>query len=639
MSLARFSLPQRLRRPPVLPPPAGRAQDRCPHRGAATRSVTVLTAVAAALVAISPPAGVFMAGRAHVEAALEASAALHAVEVAEMARTNPAIWQSDALQIPAPSRGRAADELRRVYDVAGRLVMESRPARPVAWPIASRLEAVQVGGVRMGDAEATRSLRGVLLGTLLASLLSGALGILVFLLLRVLPIRRMDAALRRASHLATHDLLTGLPNRVHFADRLDRAMARARRQNGAAAVLCLDLKRFKSVNDTLGHAAGDDLLKEISRRLEACLGRDDMLARLGGNEFAVLQMPAVQPQAADALARRLMAAVAEPVVLSGGQAVVGLSIGIALATPAGSAECGPAYDPAVLMQNAHLALCQSKQGSRGAPCFFDPEMNHRLREKRSLEIDLRQAVERGEFRLAFQPQYSLEQQRVSGAEALLRWTRPGHGNMPPDQFIPLAEETGLIAPIGAWVLEEACRCAVAWPGELGIAVNVSPAQFRQGGLEEAVEAALARSGLAASRLELEITEGVLMHDTEETLDMLQRLRRRGVRIAVDDFGTGYSSLGYLQKFPFDKVKIDRSFIQRLGQDASAGAIVRAVVGMSHALGVRANAEGVELREQAELLCAEGCEEVQGYLFGRPMPAAEFLRLVDTTTVAEAVGAA
>ncbi|MFC0409802.1 putative bifunctional diguanylate cyclase/phosphodiesterase [Roseomonas elaeocarpi] len=581
-------------------------------RTAVARTVTGLSALAALLFALALPAGFFAAARYRVLGALEASATLHALEIAALSHSNPAFWEFDGVRVRAPEQGRASGERRRVFDAGGRLVLESIPAVGLAWPLATYSEPVMVDGQKVGSTETARSLRHALLMTLAVALCSGSLAALIFIVLRVVPLRLLDEAIRRASYLAAHDLLTGLPNRGLFADRLTQGLAQGRRDNDVTAVLCLDLDRFKEVNDTLGHAAGDELLLGVTARLSACLRESDTLARLGGDEFAVIQLRARQPESADALARRLIAALEEPFALAGGQASVGVSVGIAMTAP------GALCDPAQLMRNADLALYQAKEAGRGGYCFFAPEMNQRLQERRALEVDLRNALASGGFRLAFQPQINLEDERIIGAEALLRWERPGVGNVPPDQFIGIAEETGLIGQIGAWAIHEACRQAATWPEPMGVAVNVSPVQFRQPGLCECVTAALEHSGLPASRLELEITEGVLLNDTEETLATLERLRRLGVKIAMDDFGTGYSSLGYLQKFPFDKVKIDRSFVRNLGQDPNAGAIVSAVVGMSRALGVRANAEGVELREQAALLLAQGCEEVQGYFFARPM---------------------
>ncbi|MDO9710951.1 putative bifunctional diguanylate cyclase/phosphodiesterase [Paracraurococcus lichenis] len=581
--------------------------------------VTLLAGLAALVIALTLPAAYLFAAHGRLQGALETSATLHAAEVVELARQNPAFWEFDGLRIATPAEaasGRAA-ERRRVFDAHGRLVLEAAEEAELAWPVLTWRAPIHDAGTLLGETEAARSVRAELGIALALALASALLGGAIFVVLRVVPLRLLQRALDRAAYLAAHDLLTGLPNRGIFGDRLRQALALSRRNGQPLAVFCLDLDRFKEVNDTLGHAAGDKLLREVSRRLTACLRDSDTLARLGGDEFAVIQPRVAQAQDAEVLARRLIAAIEPPVDLDGQQVTVGVSIGIALSQP------DQADEPQQLLKNADLALYQVKEKGRGDFCFFATEMNQRLLERRALEADLRRALGEGEFRLHYQPQIDLPTGRVIGAEALLRWTCPGRGNVPPDAFIPLAEETGLIAQIGAWTLQEACRQAVTWPEELGVAVNVSAVQFRLPGLYEAVAAALATTGLRPSRLELEITEGVLLRDTDETLAMLDRVRRLGVKIAMDDFGTGYSSLGYLQKFSFDKIKIDRGFIRSLGQNVNSEAIVRAVVGITRSLGVRANAEGVETDDQARLLLAEGCGEVQGYLFGKPMPAEDF----------------
>ncbi|MFC0388895.1 putative bifunctional diguanylate cyclase/phosphodiesterase [Muricoccus vinaceus] len=590
-----------------------------------TRTVTALTGFAALLIAAALPVTYLFAAHSRVQGALEASARLHAAETAELSRFNPAFWEFDGLTISAPAQGRASVERRRVFNEQGRLVVESVPEQKLAWPVVTHREPILEGARKVGEVEAARSMRRALLTALLVSSASVFLGVIIFAILRVLPLRLLNRALERASYLAAHDLLTGLPNRGLFTDRLRQALALARRDAEPLAVLCLDLDRFKEVNDTLGHAAGDRLLQEVAQRLSAALRESDTLARLGGDEFAIIQPKARQPEAAEALARRLIAALEAPIDLGGDWASVGVSIGIAMVGQSGSA------DITQLMRDADLALYQAKESGRGGYRFFSPEMNQKLLERRALEADLRVALARGDFRLAYQPQVNLETGAVMGAEALLRWDRPGVGNMPPDRFISVAEETGLIGPIGTWALQEACREAMTWPDHLTIAVNVSPVQFRQAGLFEAVVSALESSGLAAGRLEVEITEGVLLNDTDETLATLRRLRSVGVKIAMDDFGTGYSSLGYLQKFPFDKVKIDRSFVRHLGDDRSAEAIVRAVVGMSHALGVHTIAEGVETAVQADMLRQRGCEEVQGYMYGKPMSGDDFVEMLTCST--------
>ncbi len=580
-----------------------------------TRMVTALAALAALLMAAALPLAYFSASRYRMVGGLEASARIHAAEVVELARRNPGFWDFDRLRVSAP-RGGAPEERRRVFAADGRLVMEAVPERELAWPVLREEAPVVIDAQEMGHVEAALSMRDVLASTLVVSLASCTLGALIFLLLRVVPLRLLNNALERASFLAAHDLLTGLPNRRLFGDRLRQALSLARRDRRSMAVLCLDLDRFKEVNDTLGHAAGDQVLKIVTDRLSAVLRESDTLARLGGDEFAVIQPRAEQPRSAVALARRLIAALEAPISLDGYQARIGISIGIAMTDRFGMAE------PTQLLRDADVALYQAKEAGRGGYRFFVPEMNRKLQERRALEADLRAALETGGFRLAFQPQVRLGDGAVTGAEALLRWARPGSGDMPPDRFIPVAEDTGLIGPIGAWVLREACRCAARWPAGMTVAVNVSPVQFRQPDLHDLVMAALEGSGLPPERLELEITEGVLLGDTEETLATLHRLRAAGVRIAMDDFGTGYSSLVYLQKFPFDKVKIDRSFVRNLEGDPSALAILRAVLGMSRALGLGTLAEGVETPAQAEMLREEGCEGAQGYLFGHPLAPAQ-----------------
>src|SRR4051794_16629582 len=424
--------------------------------------------------------------------------------------------------------------------------------------------------------------------------------------------REAEAHIR---HLAQHDHLTGLANRALFRERLGRALAAARRGGGPVAVLCLDLDRFKPVNDTLGHPGGDALLRAVAARLLACVREGDTAARLGGDEFAVLQAGAGQPEAAGALARRLVEALSAPYEVLGHQIVVGASVGVALAP-------GDGRDPDELLKRADMALCRAKADGRGTFRSFEPGMDARLQARRLLELDLRKALAAGELELHYQPLVDLRTGAVSALEALLRWRHPARGLVPPGEFVPLAEEIGLIVPVGGWVLRRACADAAGWPGGVRVAVNLSAAQFRGRELVAAVVGALAAAGLAPARLELEITETVLLRDGEATLATLRELRALGVRIAMDDFGTGYSSLGYLRSFPFDKIKIDRCFVRDLGASADCEAIVRAVTGLGGSLGIATTAEGVETEEQLERLRPEGCDEAQGFHLGRPMPAAE-----------------
>ena len=429
--------------------------------------------------------------------------------------------------------------------------------------------------------------------------------------------QRMAAA--RIAHMARHDALTDLPNRLQFHETLDNALALARRGH-LVALHCLDLDQFKVVNDTLGHPAGDTLLRQLARRLRDGVRESDTVARLGGDEFAIVQTPIGSALDAAALARRLTELVEQPFEIDGQQIVIGASIGIAFAPQDG-------LDADLLLKSADLALDRAKQDGRGVFRFFQAEMDAAIQARRTMELELRQALAGGQLELFYQPQIDVRGRRVSGCEALLRWRHPSMGLVPPDCFIGLAEETGLIVPIGEWVLHQACAAASTWPEVSKIAVNVSAVQFRSNNLVETVVAALRKSGLAAERLELEITETVMLQDTGATLATLHQLRDLGVQIAMDDFGTGFSSLSYLTRFPFDRIKIDKSFISELGQQDDCGAIVRAVIAMGRDLGIEITAEGVETRQQLEMLERAGCGEIQGYLFSRPVPEATVFPLL------------
>jgi diguanylate cyclase (GGDEF)-like protein/PAS domain S-box-containing protein len=422
----------------------------------------------------------------------------------------------------------------------------------------------------------------------------------------------------RIAHLAHHDPLTDLPNRAAFTAHLDATLAHAAQSGETFALLAIDLDRFKEVNDVFGHSAGDALLREVTARLtEAAEGA--FVARLGGDEFTVISENGPQPATAEALAARLQAALAGDIEIAGHQLRIGLSIGVAIFPTDGT-------DAAMLLGNADAALYRTKADGRGQVRFFEADMDRRLRDRRALQRDLQCAVERGELAIHYQPQ-SRVGKGVIGFEALVRWHHPDRGLIAPNTFIPLAEESGLIIPIGEWILRETCREAASWPRPLQIAVNLSPIQFQHGDLPAMVHAVLLDTGLAAHRLELEITEGVLIGDFSRALSILRRLKALGVRIAMDDFGTGYSSLSYLQSFPFDKIKIDRSFVSNLDRSSQSAAIIRAVIGLGRGLKLPVIAEGVETAEQLAFLTDEACDEVQGYLVGRPCPIAEYADLV------------
>ena len=433
--------------------------------------------------------------------------------------------------------------------------------------------------------------------------------------------RRQSEA--RIAHLAHHDVLTDLPNRALLRKRLEEAVAAMRQGGRPLAVLMLDLDRFKEVNDTLGHPIGDALLKAATQRLRKCVRETDTIARLGGDEFAIVQRTADTATESASIAKRIQEAIKAPFDLAGHHVAVGTSIGIAIAP-------GDGEDPDQLLKNADLALYRAKSEGRGTYRFFEPEMDRRMQVRRGLERDIRNALDNGEFTLHYQPLVNLERDEICGFEALLRWQHPERGNVPPNQFIPVAEETGLIVPLGEWVLRQACSEAAAWPDHLKIAVNVSPAQFKARNLEDVVVRTLAATGMSPQRLELEITESVMLQDKEAGFATLARLHALGVRIALDDFGTGYSSLSNLRKFPFDKIKIDRSFVSDLSAaNVDALAVVRCVAQLGVSLGIATTAEGVETSEQQQYVRAEGCTEMQGYYICPPSPAKDIERLIST----------
>jgi diguanylate cyclase (GGDEF)-like protein len=415
------------------------------------------------------------------------------------------------------------------------------------------------------------------------------------------------------AHLARHDPLTSLPNRTLFRDELKRAIANCSREGERVAVLCLDLDRFKPVNDTLGHAVGDELLQQVAGRLSSCVRAGDLAARLGGDEFGIIQPRVEGESEASALAERIVQSLSVPYDVAGHRVTIGVSVGIAIGA-------GASGTPDELVHQADLALYRVKAEGRQSFSFYHRDMDARAEIRRKLEMDLQEAIEKQQFEVHFQPSIRLDDNSVTGFEALLRWQHPDRGMISPAEFIPIAEDTGLINPIGQWVLTEACKQAATWPAHMSVAVNLSPVQFKQAALPLQVMSALSKSGLDPSRLELEITEAVLLKDTESTQDTLNQLRDIGVRIALDDFGTGYSSLSYLSRFQFDKIKIDRSFVNDMSARTDALSIVRAITALGADLGMTVTAEGVETEEQLAHLRTVCCTEVQGFLFSRPRAA-------------------
>jgi diguanylate cyclase (GGDEF)-like protein len=418
--------------------------------------------------------------------------------------------------------------------------------------------------------------------------------------------------------MANYDSVTGLPNRNYMNQRLAVAIEGAASEDLRFAVISLDLDRFKQVNDTLGHQTGDHLLRAVADRIRGALQEGDAVARFGGDEFIILQnnLPAPAEAGAASLAQKLVSRIGAPYEIDGQRVLVGASVGIAVSHRDGDSA-------SELLRNSDLALYRAKAEGKGRYQFFEPEMDAEMQARRHLELDLRDALERGELTVNFQPLVETASGAVRACEALVRWSHPTRGAIAPSDFIPIAEETGLIMPLGEFVLRTACAEAATWSRNISVAVNLSAAQFRGGDLAGLVKSILAETGLAPERLDLEITESMLIDDKETVLATLGKIRAHGVSISLDDFGTGYSSLAYLSSFPFDKIKIDRSFVKDVARRPDSAAIIRAITGLASTLGICTTAEGVESVEELDWLRAHGCGEVQGYLFSAAVPAAEF----------------
>ncbi len=440
------------------------------------------------------------------------------------------------------------------------------------------------------------------------------------ILLALMDITERKRAEERLTFVAQHDGLTGLPNRNLLRQRLDEILSRTRRSGEKVALLYLNLDNFKTINDTLGHDIGDDLLRSVTKRLRSSLRDEDAVARLGSDEFAIVQTQIGRPEDVVLLAKRLLDVVSQPYLFNGHSVVIGASIGIALSP-------GDGDDSEKLLKNADMALSRAKRDSRGNYSFFEPGMDASAQARRRIEIDLRAAIESGTLQPHYQPLVDLKSGRITGFEALVRWPHPERGMISPAEFIPVAEETGLINAVGALVLRRACMDAATWPDDVRVAVNLSPLQFRAGNLLSVVMDALKQSGLPARRLELEITETLLLEKSDEVIATLHALRALGVRISMDDFGTGYSSLSYLRSFPFDKIKIDQSFVRDLGANRDAQAIVRSIISLGKGLGVTITAEGVETEAELGCLRMEGCHEGQGFLFSKARPNSEIVQLL------------
>ncbi len=443
-------------------------------------------------------------------------------------------------------------------------------------------------------------------------------------------ITQREKSEEKSRYLAHHDALTGLANRVLFREALENEMASVVPGKKALGLLFVDLDGFKSVNDTLGHSVGDALLKCLSIRLRDLLSEHDHIARLGGDEFAILQVNCPQPHSASVLASAIIDSMSEVCQLGDHEVTVGASVGIAICE-------SNDIDATDLLRNADLAMYRAKMEGRGTYRLFDPEMDEMAQARRQLELDMRRAIAVGDFHAHFQPIIDIGSRKIVCFEALMRWNHPTRGDVPPTEFIPVAEETGMIVQIGEWIIRTACAEAATWPGTVRVAVNLSPVQFVRGNIVSSVVNALAASGLPGTRLELEITESVILERSERNVAILNQLRSLGVRISMDDFGTGYSSLSYLRSFRFDKIKIDQSFVRDMHSGTEGRAIVGAIASLGTCFGMNTTAEGVETREQLELVVNEGCSEVQGRFFSMPVPSSEVLRLITDFGQHEAAG--
>jgi diguanylate cyclase (GGDEF)-like protein len=493
----------------------------------------------------------------------------------------------------------------------------TRLRKRIPFPVANRLWEVEMMSAA-GPSPADRAVPWLVF-------LAGALGSKVLGRLY----RSIAGSRRRAEdefkHLATHDPLTTLPNRLQFDVRIAEALTRAAREARGFAVLFLDLDRFKIVNETLGHGAGDEVLKACAERLTESLRDTDFLARLSGDEFAILVEPCPNPAAAMAVARKVLTTIEQPLMVQGQEIVLTGSVGISVYGADGR-------DAETLLKHCDIAMFRAKESGRNNYQFYSAQMNPHSLERLGLEAALRRALEKREFTLHYQPKYDLRSGDVTGVEALLRWRHAELGMVPPVQFIPIAEETGLIEPIGAWVLQEACAQAKRWQDQglhdMPVAVNLSARQFRNQRLCRDIGKILAESGLEARLLELELTESMVMQDPEQATAMLKELKRMGLSLSIDDFGTGYSSLAYLKRFPIDSVKVDRSFVKDIPGDTEDLAIVEAVIALAHSLRLRVIAEGVETEDQYSHLKRLDCDEMQGYLKSRPLPADEATRVLE-----------
>lgn len=591
--------------------------------------LALIAGLAAGAVAVLVPATVYVAESKSVRSILQTEVEINARLVSGIVNASPELWRVQTLRLEELLSRRATDrtpEVRMITDLDGHVVAEV--GDPLESPFVSEQRPIFDAGETVGYLTIARSARPLLLRTGNYALLCGAFGCLIFLVLKIMPLRALQRAQGKLVHQATHDSLTGLPNRALFLDRLDQAMDRARRTERTLGVMFVDLDNFKDINDSLGHHAGDVVLRETAARMSAQLSRRNQergrrsmdgaytLARLGGDEFTVIVESAGTVADVEALGESFLDALSMPIHFGGTDLFISASIGVVLFGP-------NEVDRSTLLRQADLAMYKAKESGRNRLSFFDETLNESVQKRVSLDNELRGALERSEFRVFYQPKIDLDSGQVAGLEALIRWQRPS-GLVSPDQFISALERNRLIIPVGAWVMETACEQLAAWD-RMGVragsmAVNLSARQFRDPELVSRIRKILEQTGIAPQRLELELTESLLMDDDALSRRLLDELAQTGVSVAIDDFGTGHSSLAYLKRFKVSTLKIDRAFVQGVPDDAADCAIASAIVELAHGMNLAVVCEGIEAWEQAEFMRRLGCDTVQGFLLAHPMPA-------------------
>lgn len=575
-------------------------------------------------VAMVPPLSFHLAGTFATRGAVTSEIEFTAKEISRLISENPEYWtfEGDRITNMLATETEPGQTVYFEVTTAERDKVASFPAQSPGfrWPTVQEVRPLKEFGHTVGHLSLTRSLEGLTKSSLLIGVFSSLLAVFVYWALRVVPVRLLKRAWSRLSHMASHDALTGLFNRSHFLERLDKSLSEHGRSGERTVVYSVDFDRFKEVNDTLGHAAGDELLRLAAARMANSVRGQDTLARLGGDEFALFQTGKIDAVQASETATTLIKKLSEPFILNGQETLIGASVGITMSESDGVADAD------LLLRQADLALYEAKRNGRGVYQFFEVEMDAELTARKALEHDLRRALQDQCFEIHYQPQIDLETRTVLGVEALLRWHDDQRGNVPPTQIIPVIENAGMMWDLTSWILHKACEQTKSW-GDLRLAVNLSPSLFQRAGLVDMVQGILQETGFPANRLELELTEEVLVSDADQALRALTQLRGIGVQIAMDDFGTGYSSLGNLRKYPFSRLKIDRAFVHDLDRSESVRTIVGAIVQMGKALGMQVIAEGVESATQLRWLERSGCDEAQGFFFAAPLAAGDVLPFI------------